>query len=89
MVWLETQEFDNQFNLKPQTPHDLYFDKLKKANIKNMQIQSNEGNVDWEINTDDIDTKDTFNQFPEDVGTDYWKLRWDEDELGDAGSEHA
>ena len=38
IVRLETQEFDNQFNLKPQTPHDLYFDKLKKANIKNMQI---------------------------------------------------
>ena len=63
--------------MKPQTKADLYFDKLKTNQIFNIQIQSNDDNVERENMTDEIWTNDVFNQFPEDVGFNYWKLRKD------------
>jgi hypothetical protein len=44
--------------------------------------------VDKEINTDDIEKADVCNQFPEDIGTDYWKLRREQNEFGEI-SEYA
>lgn len=80
ILHLDTQEFDNCFSLQPQTPNDLYFDKLKTHQIQSVPVQSNDDNVDREIGTDEIETAEAFNQYPEDVGTNYWKMK--KQELG-------
>ena len=73
MVQLESQELDNTFSLKKLTNQTLHFDRLKSGQILNKQLQSNDDNVEREIMTDEIETEDVHNQFPEDIGTDYWK----------------
>ena len=52
-----------------------------------MQIQSNGDNLDREVNTEDITTNDVFQQFPEDVGINYWKLKKTANYLGDVKEE--
>lgn len=61
MIRLETFELENQFCLKPQTKADLFFDKLKSNQIYNIQVQSNDDNIEKETLTDEIRTADTFN----------------------------
>lgn len=40
-----------------------------------MHIQSNGDNLDREVNTEEIRMDDAFQQFPDDVGVNYWKLK--------------
>lgn len=67
IVQIEFEEFDNQLNLKPQTAHDLYFNKLQTFKIHNQMVQSNDDCVSRDIQTDEIEEKPLQVQCPEDL----------------------
>lgn len=67
LVQLEFEEFDNQLNLKPQTAHDQYFNKLQTFKIHNEMIQSNDDNIERDIQTDEIEQTTLAMQCPEDL----------------------
>ena len=57
IIEIEFEEYDNQLNLKPQTSQDLYFNKLQTFKIHNEMIQTNEDNVERDIQTDAVEEK--------------------------------
>ena len=67
IVQIEFEEFDNQLNLKPQTAHDLYFNKLQTFKIHNQMVQSNDDCISRDIQTDEIEEKPLQMQCPEDL----------------------
>lgn len=66
IVQIDFEEFDNQLNIKPQTKQDLYFNRLQTFQIQNEMIQSNDNNVEKEIQTEEIEEDDEQCQFPQD-----------------------
>jgi len=67
LVEIEIEEYDNQLNLKPQTGHDLYFNKLQTKKIQNQMVHTNDDNVSRDLQTDPIDEKSLAMQCPEDL----------------------
>ncbi len=67
IVQIETEEYDNQLNIKPQTAQDLYFNKLQTFKIQNEMIQTNEDNISRDVQTDAIEEKQVQAQAPEDL----------------------
>lgn len=67
LVQIECEEYDNQLNLKPQNAQDQYFNKLQTFKIQNEMIQSNDDNVNRDIQTDEIEEKTLAMQCPEDL----------------------
>jgi len=65
--------------MEQETPFNVYYEKLQAQKIKNCQIQSNEDNLERGVNTDEIETADAFNHFPEDRSVDYFKLKREQD----------
>ena len=67
IIQIEFEEYDNQLNLKSQTAQDLYFNKLQTFKIQNEMIQTNDDNIERDIQTDPIDEKIVQAQVPEDL----------------------
>ena len=67
ILQIEYEEYDNQLNLKPQTAQDLYFNKLQTFKIQNEMAQTNDDNIERDIQTDPIEEKAAQAQAPEDL----------------------
>jgi hypothetical protein len=67
LIEIEYEEYHNQLNLKPQNAQDMYFNKLQTHKIHNEMVQSNDDNIDRDVQTDAIEETDVACQAPEDL----------------------
>ncbi|XP_048236481.1 cytoplasmic dynein 2 intermediate chain 1-like isoform X3 [Haliotis rufescens] len=67
MIELDVARYD-MFDLPPVKEYEMYIRSFGRSNTKQAYIQTNEDNIDRDIQTDDIDTKEKWTQHPsEDV----------------------
>jgi hypothetical protein len=67
LIEIEYEEYHNQLNLKPQNAQDMYFNKLQTHKIHNEMIQSNDDNINRDVQTDAIEETEVACQAPEDL----------------------
>ena len=71
LIQLSQEEQFNVFEMVPQTPMDLYFNKLQGGSIKTAIISTIDDNVDQEMQTEDLGNLHKFNQAPDDIMINY------------------
>jgi hypothetical protein len=67
LIEIECEEYHNQLNLKPQNAQDMYFNKLQTHKIHNEMVQSNDDNINRDVQTDPIEETEVACQAPEDL----------------------
>ncbi|XP_046582184.1 cytoplasmic dynein 2 intermediate chain 1-like isoform X1 [Haliotis rubra] len=63
MIELDVARYD-MFDLPPVREYEMYIRSFGRSNTKQAYIQTNEDNIDRDIQTDDIDTKEKWTQHP-------------------------
>lgn len=71
IIQLSEEEHFNIFEMVPQTPQDIYFNKLQGGSIKTAIISTIDDNVDQEMQTEDLGNLNKFNQAPDDILINY------------------
>lgn len=71
IIQLSEEEHFNIFEMVPQTPMDIYFNKLQGGSIKTAIISTIDDNVDQEMQTEDLGNLNKFNQAPDDILINY------------------
>ena len=71
IIQLSEEEHFNIFEMVPQTPQDIYFNKLQGGSIKTAIVSTVDDNVDQEMQTEDLGNLNKFNQAPDDILINY------------------
>lgn len=66
LLQLEQEEFFNVFEIVPQTPQDIYFQKIASGTLKTAIVSSTDECVDKDVQTEELGMEDKHNQAPED-----------------------
>lgn len=59
------------FEMVPQTPQDIYFNKLQSGSIKTAIVSTSDEKVEKDVQTEDLGLTDKFNNAPDDITFNY------------------
>lgn len=65
LLQLSQEEQFNMFEMVPQTPQDIYRNKLQAEVIKTQVVATNDEMIDQEVQTDNLGSVSTGTQKPE------------------------